>query len=708
MKYMSKYLDNSIYKLIILVILSLCLYIIKSKANIRVCLCTLAKLENKYIREFIQHYYQYGVDKIFLYDNNDINGEKFEDILKDYINKGFVEIMNWRGEYLALYKIMNDCYKKNYKNYDWLIFYEIDEYIHLYNYNNIKLFLNQKKFNECQEIYLNLVCHTDNNLLKYDNKPLAIRFPFIVPESKPASKLLEMKSIIRGHIEGVNINNNHLGDTRLKSCNSSGFHENLFRHYTLNGDKKYYFIDHYFSKSTEEFITKITKGDPLRIDKGYMYERINKYFDQNEITKDKLEMIEKKINISLIKYKNKIISNITNPNFIFENSSNINKFSNFNNFQYSHINSNITSKEIENSTRYDVCIVGLWYGRNYGGMLTYYALHETVKHMGYSVLMINDPLEPQNITYNKLHPKNIIGYLYNISQTKKLDNLYELNKICKCFLVGSDQIWNLILSRPLKQFFFLGFVNDKIKKFSYAPSFGTHYIATLEEKIITKKNLVKFNGISVRDMLSIDILKNIFGIKNAVQVCDPTFLCNITDYLRLANKANINKSSEYILAYILDPKPEIGKRLEKLSIDKDIKVIILLDYPPEIWKQNKEKLVLTGKGKIEVKNTVNINEWLWYYYNSNAVITDSFHGTVFSIIFRKPFITLKNIKRGESRFPSLLRPLKLMGRLFNSPDSINNNYKLYDYINFSDTINELEKIKMNSHNWLKTQLNKIK
>ena len=77
---------------------------------------------------------------------------------------------------------MNDCYKKNYKKYQWLIFYEIDEFINLHNYINIKYFLNKKKFENWQLIYLkarnnlNLICHTDNNLLKYENKSLKERF----------------------------------------------------------------------------------------------------------------------------------------------------------------------------------------------------------------------------------------------------------------------------------------------------------------------------------------------------------------------------------------------------------------------------------------------------------------------------------------------------------------------------------------------------
>jgi len=93
--------------------------------KIKVCVCTLGKNENRYIKEFVQHYEKYGVDKIFLYDNNDIDGERFETVIKDYSEKGFVDILDWRGKKKQIYNIMNDCYKQNYRNYDWLIFYEI-------------------------------------------------------------------------------------------------------------------------------------------------------------------------------------------------------------------------------------------------------------------------------------------------------------------------------------------------------------------------------------------------------------------------------------------------------------------------------------------------------------------------------------------------------------------------------------------------------
>ena len=169
--------------------------------NTKVCICTYGKEENLYIREFILHYYKYGVDKIFLYDNNDLNGERFEDIINDYIEKGFVKIFNFRGKKNCRYRMMNDCYKLNYNKYSWLIFYELDEFIHLSNYTNIKNFLNEKKFKDCELIHLNSVFHSDNGLLYYENKSLSERFPKIFPITNETK--LEVKYMIRGHIPNI-------------------------------------------------------------------------------------------------------------------------------------------------------------------------------------------------------------------------------------------------------------------------------------------------------------------------------------------------------------------------------------------------------------------------------------------------------------------------------------------------------------------------
>ena len=142
--------------LILNLILLLILIFIKIENNNRTCICTLGKQENRYIREFVEYYYKIGVDKINLYDNNNMNGERFEEVIGDFIKSGFVRILNWRGKKLPQLKAMNDCYKKNYKKFNWLMFYDIDEYISLADYSNIKYFLNEKKFSSCQLILCNL------------------------------------------------------------------------------------------------------------------------------------------------------------------------------------------------------------------------------------------------------------------------------------------------------------------------------------------------------------------------------------------------------------------------------------------------------------------------------------------------------------------------------------------------------------------------
>ena len=357
--------------------------------------------------------------------------------------------------------------------------------------------------------------------------------------------------------------------------------------------------------------------------------------------------------------------------------------------------------------KYDVCIIGLWFGTNYGSLATYYALHQAIKNMGYSILMIDNPLAPlRESILDKCHPITIGRAIYNISEQKPLDKLYEFNNICEKFLVGSDQLWKPFLSRPFKQIFFLDFVENNKKKISYGTSFGAPYDGNEEERIITKENLKRFNKISVRDKLSVNISKKIFNLTNVIQVCDPSFICDFSEYEKLIKRSKININFEYILAYILDPTEEKGHRLEKLSIDKNITVLIILDEHQRTWERNKKSLFLRGMGKILVQPMVDLNDFMWLYNHSKAVFTDSFHGTIFSIIFKKPFVTLRNILRGGERFYSLLDPINLRYRLFEHPSCINDRYELYDNINYTIPLNRLKEIIKFSYNWLKKALEK--
>ena len=209
---------------------------------------------------------------------------------------------------MAQFTILNDCYKKNKDNYDWVMFSEIDEFIHLYNnYSTVQSFFDEPKFNNCTVVYLNLVCHTDNGKLYYENKPLKERFPYTVPSSMLGGQRLEFKFILRGHLNNIIINCPHRGMLGIKNnCNGFG-HSNKFGSiYTKEPDTEYYYYDHYYGKSTEEFIKKIMRGDGQYDSVGFKMGRIQKYFEENKLTMEKILMIENRTGFDLSKYKRRI------------------------------------------------------------------------------------------------------------------------------------------------------------------------------------------------------------------------------------------------------------------------------------------------------------------------------------------------------------------------------------------------------------------
>ena len=271
---------------------------------IKVCICTIGKNENRYVREFVEYYKNIGVDKIYLYDNNDLNEENFNDVIKDYIDKNYVEIFNWRGISKPHFKVINDCYLRFNNFYDWIIFYDIDEYIHLYNYKNIKDFLNEKRFNNCKKIYLNWVFHTDNNLIYYQNISLHKRFPEIERDAIINKNFTQkVKSIIRGNISEFKISNtsdtSHIITNSVGGCNGFGKNISLINETNLeNSDVKYYYIDHFYTKSLEEFVDKIKRGSAVHAkNREFALYRIIRYFNINKLKYFKYKYIIKKLGL---------------------------------------------------------------------------------------------------------------------------------------------------------------------------------------------------------------------------------------------------------------------------------------------------------------------------------------------------------------------------------------------------------------------------
>lgn len=173
------------------------------------------------------------------------------------------------------------------------------------NFTNIKNFLKLKKFNNCKKIHLNWVHRSDNNLIHYDNRPVVERFTQLGKNVKKNkfNRLGLVKSIIRGHMPII-IKNNHLLNRGIKGCDGEGRIARLKGFVNINPDYKNYYINHYYSKSLEEFINKLKRGDALKgTTKENYYYQIGKYFYINEINSQKIDYMEKNLGINLSQYK---------------------------------------------------------------------------------------------------------------------------------------------------------------------------------------------------------------------------------------------------------------------------------------------------------------------------------------------------------------------------------------------------------------------
>ena len=152
-----------------------------SYPDIKVCLCSIGKKENLYVEEFVNNYIKLGYDKIFLYDNNDKDGERMDDVLKKQIANNFVKIIDLRGfsgKRQPQFEAYYDCYEKNSNYCDWLSFFDFDEFLYLKNNKNIKQVLSDKKFEKCDNVKINWIVYSDNNLVYYDDRKVQEVFQY--------------------------------------------------------------------------------------------------------------------------------------------------------------------------------------------------------------------------------------------------------------------------------------------------------------------------------------------------------------------------------------------------------------------------------------------------------------------------------------------------------------------------------------------------
>ena len=315
---------------------------------------------------------------------------------------------------------------------------------------------------------------------------------------------------------------------------------------------------------------------------------------------------------------------------------------------------------------FEIGIVGWWYGRNYGSFLTYFALNRFLKEKGYDVLMLSWPYKskPFPAPVNDYVDKLIEDY-YEYSMKRTFDEYPDLNKYCDLFMIGSDQMWNYWDQKGVGYYYFLDFVDDAHPKISYSTSFGhKRYEAPVTTTEIQKVLLKRFDAISVRENDGVDICREKFGL-SVTRTIDPVFLIDHSYYEELISKSPAdNQGRKYLFCYILTPTPEKGAILKTIAARLGLDLVIALDGQTNV-EENRAKL-----GIEDVRMNLNVSQWLSLIKNADYVITDSFHGVCFSIIFRKQFSCMINQLRGSSRFDTLLGILDLGDRAFTQLEEV--------------------------------------
>lgn len=333
---------------------------------------------------------------------------------------------------------------------------------------------------------------------------------------------------------------------------------------------------------------------------------------------------------------------------------------------------------------------------NYGAILQAYALQQAINKLGGDCEIIDYQCSYINEHYKTIrfdNCKNIKKILVSASKipfrqirknrfknfsntyvklTASVDNdkIIDLNNNFDKFVVGSDQVWNYKLTGN-DSHFFLDFVDDK-KKYSYAACFGFDEIPdNLKQDYFSC--LKHFSEFSVRDVTSENILMNLFNGQKKVSVnVDPTLLLTKQDWENLS----LDKSSDdYILIYSLNPRVLMDDLAKEMMIKENCKVYYICNDIYEYAKIPKEyKKIFSPNPK----------EFLSLFYNAKYVLTNSFHGTVFSILFHKRFFSEVNYGTHiNHRINDLLNSLNLANRIIHKNLDYSTNVIDYEKVDFN-------------------------
>jgi len=279
--------------------------------------------------------------------------------------------------------------------------------------------------------------------------------------------------------------------------------------------------------------------------------------------------------------------------------------------------------------------------------------------------------------FSKIYLKEIF-YNNTKKSLKNLSNNYDF------FITGSDQVWNPFWTNSL---YFLSFTN-KDKRIAYASSFG---VSNIPNKYINfyKNRLSEMKNISVRETMGSQIVHNLIG-KEVVVLIDPTLMLTKKEWLSISKKDIKKPKNDYVLIYFLGEKTkkENKKQIKKIIKYSNLEVINIADL------NDKERY------------KIGPDEFIDYINSASLVLTDSYHGVIFSILMETPFVVFERAERAKnsksmfSRIETLLQKFKLESR---KAANIKLDHQIFD-CNFSHIPPILEYERNKAINYLKSAL----
>lgn len=300
---------------------------------------------------------------------------------------------------------------------------------------------------------------------------------------------------------------------------------------------------------------------------------------------------------------------------------------------------------------------------NYGGVLQNYALQQALRLLGHEPITLNLPFpsgrkskaqEALECDGSLLRTAEIRAWMAdNIKRTERLAWPFSFEQIrglgLDGYVVGSDQVWRPTFSkRRFLEAMFLDFLpaDCKAVRLAYAASFGSVHWSLARKlvyRLVLARHARKFAAISVREEVGAEYCRRYLGQTTPV-VLDPVMLLQAKDYAEKLSLADAPGGG--LMCYVLDPTAA------KTAFINDLRNRLGVRTSVAFGSYDSTEGVMPSP-----------TDWLNGFRNAAFVVTDSFHGTVLSILFEKPFLVFANEARGLERFQTLLRPLNLESRL---------------------------------------------